>query len=122
MGEVSSGHYSKLQSKKYESYQVVKKINNNAYVVALPNNMGISKTFNVADIFPYYSSEEPLYLDVLSNSRSSFSQVGETNVEEMALDYLKRMDRSGKRQGFNFSEIRSTRSTRTGRPFLASCA
>ena len=75
------------------------KINDNADVVALLDSMGISKTFNVIDIFSYFSSEESLYLDVPSNSRSSFSQVGETNVEEMALDYLERMDCSGKKAG-----------------------
>ena len=70
------GKYNKLQSKKYGSYQIIKKINDNAYVVALPDSMGILKTFNVADIFPYYSSEEPMYPDDPTNSRSSFSQVG----------------------------------------------
>ena len=91
------GQYNKLQSKKYGLYQVVKKINDNVYVVALPDSMRISKTINVVNIFLYYSSEEPLYPDAPSNSRSSFSQVGETNVEEMALDYLEKLDRSGKR-------------------------
>ena len=91
------GTYSKLQSKRYGPYQIVKKINDNAYVVALLDNMGISKTFNAVDIFQYYSSDEPLYPDFLSNSRLSFSQLGETNSEEMALDYLEKMDRSGKR-------------------------
>ena len=82
------GMYSKLQSKKYGPYQIIKKINDNAYVVVLPDNLGISKTFNVADIYPYYPSNEPLYLDVQLNSRSSFFQLGETDVEERAVSYL----------------------------------
>ena len=82
------GTYSKLQSKKYGSYQIVRKINDNAYVVVLPNSMGISKTFNVADIYPYYSLDKPLYLGIPANSRSSFPIVGETNVEETTLDFF----------------------------------
>ena len=42
--------YSKLQQRKYGSYQIVKKTNNNAYVVDLPNWMEISRTFNVANL------------------------------------------------------------------------
>ena len=74
----------------YNPYQIVRKINDNSYVVVLPDKMGISKTFNVADIYPYYSLDEPLYLDILTNSRSSFSQVRETNMEEIALEYLEK--------------------------------
>ena len=86
------GKYNKLQSKKYGPYQILKNINHNAYVVALPDSMGISKNFNVADIFPYYPSEEPMYPDVPANSRSSFSQVGETNVEQVVFDYMEKWD------------------------------
>ena len=89
------GTYSKLKSKNYGPYQIVKKINDNAYMVALPDTMAISKTFNVEDIFLYYSSEVPMYPDILINSRSSFSQVGETNVEQVALEYMERWDRNG---------------------------
>ena len=52
--------------------------------------MPICSIFNVADIYPYYSSDKPLYLDVPSDSRSSFSQVKETNADEVALEYLEK--------------------------------
>ena len=86
------GTYSKLKSKKYGPYIIVKQINNNAYVVALPDSMGIPKIFNVANIFLYYSSNEPLYTDIPTNSRSSFSQVGETDAEHIALEYMELWD------------------------------
>ena len=63
-------------------------------MVALPDSMGISKTFNVGDIFPYYSSEEPIYPDIPTNSRSSFSQAGDTNAEQVVLDYMEKWDRN----------------------------
>ena len=40
------GGHRKLQQRKYGPYQIVKKTNNNAYVVNLPTWMGILKTFN----------------------------------------------------------------------------
>ncbi|KAF2309599.1 hypothetical protein GH714_004088 [Hevea brasiliensis] len=44
------GIYSKLQQKKYGPYEIIKRINDNSYVVDLPNNMGILRTFNAVDL------------------------------------------------------------------------
>ena len=67
------GGHSKLQHKKYGPYQIVKKINNNAYVVDLPTWMRISKTFNVADLTLFQPDMNLGYPE--NNSRMSFPQV-----------------------------------------------
>ncbi|GKV36628.1 hypothetical protein SLEP1_g44736 [Rubroshorea leprosula] len=39
-------------------FQIVEKINDNAYKIKLPGDYGVSATFNVADLSPYYEDHE----------------------------------------------------------------
>ena len=84
------GKYSKLQPKKYEPYEIVHNINDNAYVVGLPDDMSISKTFNVADLSIFHPDDTPLYPD--ENSGSSSSVVGENDADHIAEEYMSKQE------------------------------
>lgn len=61
---------SKLQPRGDGPFQVVSKINDNAYKIALPGESSISATFNVADLTPFDVGEED------ENSRSNSLKEG----------------------------------------------
>ena len=81
-GRLPVGTYNKLKDKKYGPFQILRKINDNAYIVGLPADMAISPTFNVADLYEYHPPD--MASSHITHSRSSSFHAGETDVEPMA--------------------------------------
>ncbi|CAL5187515.1 unnamed protein product [Lathyrus oleraceus] len=76
----SIGTYDKKKPHKYDLFKVTQKINDNAYVVALPNAINISNIFNVIDIHEY-QTDDALYQE--ENSGSCYSEMGEIDVRRL---------------------------------------
>ena len=74
-GRLPIGTSGKLRNKKYDPCKILQKINNNAYIVDLPEDLAISSTFNVADIFEYFPPKNSEL-----NSRTSSFQEQETDI------------------------------------------
>jgi len=84
-GRLPVGTYNKLKDKKYGPFQILRKINNNAYIVDLLADMAISTTFNVADLYEYHPPD--VASSHISHSRSSSFHAGETDVEPVATGF-----------------------------------
>ncbi|GJY27448.1 reverse transcriptase domain-containing protein [Tanacetum coccineum] len=53
-----AGRFSKLQARSDGPFQVLQRINDNAYKIELPGEYNVSGTFNVADLSPYVTDDE----------------------------------------------------------------
>jgi hypothetical protein len=51
------GTYNKLKMKKLGLCKIIRKFEANSYEIELPNDVGISPIFNVANLYPYRTDE-----------------------------------------------------------------
>jgi len=61
-------------------FEVLEKIGPNAYKIDLPGVLGVSATFNVADLSPYYD-EDDQFSSLRSNSNQSREYNGDHHLE-----------------------------------------
>ena len=85
------GKFGKLKPKADGPFKVLKRIGRNAYEIELPEDYGVSPTFNVADLSPFYNHVDESNEDL----RTSLIQPGEIDTgvsnllqsDYMSLDY-----------------------------------
>ena len=66
-------------------FQVIKRINNNAYQIDLPGDYGVHATFNVADLSPYRDDDfEPPFHD--SGTNQDLERENDVNLEDLQPD------------------------------------
>lgn len=74
----SGGRFSKLQPRADGPFKVLKRINDHAYKIELPDHYNVSATFNVGDLTPYLPTTDA---DVVMDSWSSPFQAGENDID-----------------------------------------
>ena len=81
----SVGTYNKLKARKIGPVEILKKINENAYQLRLPDDVHTSDVFNVKYLIPYHG-DETVVEEESANSRSNFCQQGEDDAARSASD------------------------------------
>nr|GEZ85797.1 putative Ty3-gypsy-like retroelement Pol polyprotein [Tanacetum cinerariifolium] len=84
--------FMELLLKKYGPYKIHRKINDNAYVVDLPNTMGISKAFNVSDIYEFHSGDVNKGKHSMTSSSKERGNDKDT-INELAEEYIEHLER-----------------------------
>jgi len=79
------GAYNKLKARKIGPVEILKKINDNAYQLKLPDDVYTSYVFNVKHLIPYYEEEQSGEEDQL-NSRTNSFQPGEDDIAQQEED------------------------------------
>lgn len=79
--------YRKLQYRSVRTYKILKKITSNAYVLDLPDNIGISSIFNIEDLNSLSRSHDAYTEEVaaarlppVSNVRDEIEDIVDTNI------------------------------------------
>ena len=89
--------YSKLQLKSYDPFQILSKINENAYIFDIPNDWGISTSFNISNLVEFHENYDipndispsplPLESENLQNSLLSPNLVSNVGLIDKILDH-----------------------------------
>ncbi|KAK1648846.1 hypothetical protein QYE76_066651 [Lolium multiflorum] len=75
---------SKLMPRAAGPFKVLEKINDNAYKLELPAELGpVSPTFNIADLKPYFGEEDEIALDDFSRSDGGDEQMVYEGIDDM---------------------------------------
>lgn len=90
----STGTYNKLGPRKIGPFEIIEKINPNAYRLRLPSHIHTADVFNVRHLIPYHGDLSDDDFSTLPNSGTNFLFPGENDVvQDMAESYLEGRDR-----------------------------